>query len=248
MMRVTSLPGRYVRRGALKKTSRVARFDNRELFHGFSEEQARHILSLARPRAVDPARFFFRQGEPSRHLYILESGRIKIYQVTGSGRQALLRFVLPGQVFGFEGLLPAESYATSAEAVEASRALAWKRDVLLRLMQSNPRLATNLLTMTAQVHEELREQYIHHTTQTVESRIAWALIKLGQQIGRKSSDPMVIPEESIQKDVADLAGTTIYTVSRVLSNWEREGTITKSRGRIVVYHPSKITELAQTLA
>src|SRR5262249_45530612 len=106
MMRVTSLPGRYVPRGALKKTSRVARFDTRELFHGFSEEQARHILSLGRPQALEPARFFFRQGEPSRHLYFLEGGRTKIYQVTGSGRQTLVRFVLPGQVFGFEGLLP----------------------------------------------------------------------------------------------------------------------------------------------
>jgi CRP/FNR family transcriptional regulator, nitrogen oxide reductase regulator len=248
MMRVTSLPGRYVPRGALKKTSRVARFDNRELFHGFSEEQSSHILSLGRPRVVDPARFFFRQGEPSRHLYFLDSGRTKIYQVTGSGRQALMRFVLPGEVFGYDGLLPSESYATSAEAVEPSRAVAWKREVLMRLVHSNPRLATNLLMMTAQALDELREQYIYHTTQTVESRIAWALIKLGQQIGRKTSDPMVIPEESIQKDVADLAGTTIYTVSRVLSIWEREGTITKSRGRIVVYHPSKITELAQTLA
>ena len=232
----------------MKKAGRLARFDDRELFHGFSEEQASHILSLGKPRVVEPGRFFFRQGEASRHLYFLESGRVKIYQVTGSGRQALMRFVLPGQVFGFDGLLPSESYATSAEATEPSRALTWKRDVLQRLLHNNARFATNLLMMTADCLNSLREMYIYHTTQAVESRIAWALIKLGQQIGTKSSDPLLIPEDSIQKDLADLAGTTIYTVSRVLSNWEREGTITKSRGRIVVYHPSKITELAQNLA
>jgi CRP/FNR family transcriptional regulator, nitrogen oxide reductase regulator len=232
----------------LKKASRLARFDDRELFHGFSEEQASNILSLARPRVVESARFFFRQGEASRHFYFLESGRVKIYQVTGSGRQALMRFVLPGQVFGFDSLLSLDSYSTSAEAMDQSHALTWKREVMLRLLHSNARFATNLLVMTANYLNNLREMYIYHTTQAVESRIAWALIKLGQQIGRKTSDPLLIPEDSIQKDLADLAGTTIYTVSRVLSNWEREGTITKSRGRIVVYHPSKITELAQNLA
>jgi CRP-like cAMP-binding protein len=232
----------------LKKTSRLARFDNRELFHGFSEEQAAHILSLGRPRIVEPGRFFFRQGEPSRHFYFLESGRVKLYQVTGSGRQALMRFVLPGQVFGFDGLLASETYATSAEAMEPSRAVSWKRDVLQRLLHNNARLATNLLMIAVEYLNSFREMFIYHTTQAVESRIAWALIKLGEQIGHKSTDPLLIPEESIQKDLADLAGTTIYTVSRVLSNWEREGTITKSRGRIVVYHPSKITELAQNLA
>lgn len=231
----------------MKKTSRLARFDERELFNGFSEEQASNILSQGRPRIVESGRCFFRQGEVSRHFFFLESGRVKIYQVTGSGRQTLMRFVLPGQVFGFDGLL-SEHYSTSAEAIDQSRALAWKRDVFQRLLNNNARLATNLLMMTAEYLNRLREMFIYHTTQAVESRIAWALIKLGEQIGRKTSDPLLIPEESIQKDLADLAGTTIYTVSRVLSTWEREGTITKSRGRIVVYHPSKITELAQSLA
>jgi CRP-like cAMP-binding protein len=132
----------------------------------------------------------------------------------------------------------------SAQAVEDSAALAWHRDVVKPLIKSSPQLAFNLTGFLARSYEEVLERYVRQATRPVRARIAWALVKLAKQIGKQEGNQVVIAEGFKQKDLADLAGTTIYSVSRTLSEWQQQKIVEKRRGRVVVPDIYRLNELA----
>ncbi len=187
---------------------------------------------------------FFREGDPAKEIYFMERGRAKVYQVTSGGRQALIRLIDSGDVFGFPAILELATYSMSAEAMDDCKVRSWNVDTWMQLIVQYPLLGNNLALTALQAFETLRERFVYFSTQAVETRIAWALHLLGQQVGQITTQTIVIPEDSVQQDLADLAGTTIYTVSRILSTWERAGILSKSRGRIIVHQPTKLEQAA----
>ena len=180
-------------------------------------------------------------------MHLLNAGRVKLYQSTGSGRQALLRIVSPGSVFGLRTVLSISNHSASAEAQEESRAVVWNRSTMTRLIESNRQISLNVLWIAVRHLEELQETYVHLTTQPVERRVAWALALLERKIGQRTNNGLVVLESVSARDLSDLAGTTIYTISRILSDWERQGALTKHRKQIVLRQPRMLAELAKSL-
>jgi len=104
------------------------------------------------------------------------------------------------------------------------------------LLKEVPRLATNLFAITTRYLHYSRERYRLLATASAEYRIRWAVADLARSIGSSDGNAtIVITGRAVQQDIADLAATTIYTVNRVLSGYERRGILTKKRGRIVLF-------------
>jgi CRP-like cAMP-binding protein len=217
----------------------------RSLFDQIPQAKVEAILKLGEIRDVKAGATFYQQEDPANSLLYLQSGRVKLYQVTDNGLQALMKLVMPGEVFGIGVLLSPPKQRVSAEAVEDSRAILWSTDVLTKIMREEPEFSRNLTLFFAHVLDELRERHIYRTTQRVEQRLAWALRTLAKHFGQVRSDAIFVSRESIQRDLADMAGTTIYTVSRILSSWERAGTLSKSRSGIVLRSPETLEQLAK---
>jgi CRP-like cAMP-binding protein len=215
-----------------------------ELFLDCSEEQVTSIMARARLLVRPAGTFFFREGDQPDTFLILESGRVAAHQLTTDGQQALLKYIRPGEPFGLTSILPFSRNLASAQAVEDSSALAWHRDIVKPLIKSSPQLALNLAGFLARSYEEILERYVRQATRPVRARIAWALVKLAKQIGTQEGNQVVIAEGFKQKDLADLAGTTIYSVSRTLSEWQQQKIVEKRRGRVVVPDVYRLNELA----
>jgi CRP-like cAMP-binding protein len=237
-------PTHHFRTRVLSKTRLPSTF-TRRLFDGFPEEKIQKIFQLGELREAKAGSTFFRQEDPATCFFYLESGRVKLYQVTHKGFEALLKLVVPGETFGAASLLRSGTYPACAEAAEDSRAIMWSGDVIHQIVRNEPDFAQNLTLLLVQAIDEFRERHVYRTTQRVEQRIAWALCTLARYSGQPNSGEISIPGESVQRDLADMAGTTIYTVSRVLSIWERAGTLTKSRSGIVLHSPDTLEQLAK---
>jgi len=205
-----------------------------ELFRDCSDEQVTSLLARGRLLVRAAGTFFFREGDQLDTFFILQSGRVSAYHLTTNGQQSLLKYVRPGEPFGLASVLPFSRTLASAQAVEDSEALAWHRDVAKPLIKSSPQLAFNLAGILARSYEEVLERYVWQTTRPVPARIAWALVKLADEIGKQEGNQIVIAEGFNHKDLADLAGTTIYSVSRILSEWQRKKILQKSRGRMLI--------------
>jgi len=206
--------------------------DHAELFDGLSPDDVNLILSRSSPQQMARGFFLYHQGEPAKTMFLVEAGRVRLKEITEDGREVLIRLIYPGEVFG--AVIADDLYRATAQADRPVRAHAWNEKAFEELLDRFPRLQKNLFALTKRFMYLSRDRLRMLATASVERRIDWALDYLAQRAGRPPGDGIVIAERSVQKDIADLAATTIYTVNRVLSAYERRGILIRQRGRIVL--------------
>jgi CRP/FNR family transcriptional regulator, nitrogen oxide reductase regulator len=123
--------------------------------------------------------------------------------------------------------------------------LAWPSATWPRLVAQFPALATNTLQTVGARLQETHTRVVEMSTQHVEQRIAHALLRLVKQSGKRVDHGVEIDFPISRQDIAQMTGTTLYTVSRTLSAWEARGLVESSRQKIIVREPHKLFVLAE---
>jgi CRP-like cAMP-binding protein len=219
------------------------------LLIGLARDEAVEVVGRASRQEWNAGSWVYRQGDAATQVYMLEAGRVKIFQTGTRGAPVVLRFNAPGNVFGHAGILNKVSYICSALGVTRCRTLAWSTATVWQLMRDYPRLAENVLQMLLTQVVQLQDRCLNLASESVERRLARSLSQLALSIGRKSGRAVVISEGFAAKDLADLSGTTIFTVSRVLGEWQRHGLVKKGRGWVAVLDlDGLLAETAKTRA
>lgn len=198
-------------------------------------------------RRVEREVYFYHQGDPAGAFYILVEGQVKLTEVTSDGQQILVRFVGPGEAMGIIAALSKAVYPLSAQALDDCLALTWDGEILEQLMERYPRMAIDGLRLVSQRWHELEERFRELATVRVERRIAQTLLRLVRQVGRKVEAGILIDLQLSRQDLAEMTGTTLYTVSRILSQWEQQGLVELGRERVLVRYPHGLTHLAEDL-
>lgn len=217
------------------------------LFEGLSQADLAAVAETARRQKAERGAFFFHEGDPATRLYVLIAGRVKLGQLTAEGQQVLLRFACAGEMFGGIGTLAGTAYPASAEAVEDCVALAWEGRAMIHLMEHHPRLAINALRLLAGQMQEMQERFRELATERVDRRLARALLRLASQTGRQMPGGILLDIRLSRQDLADMTGTTVYTVSRILSRWEQAGLVKSRRERVLIRQPNELNQVAQDL-
>jgi CRP-like cAMP-binding protein len=217
------------------------------LFAALDESALSEIKAAARTRAVEAGSSFFREGDRAEAFYVLDRGSVKLTQVTPEGHQVVLRLIGPGDAFGGVAAFGGATYPITAEAVTDSWALEWLGTDMARLMERYPRLALNALQMVAARLHELQVQYRQLATEKVERRIAHALLRLVQQAGRPVESGVLIDLPLSRDDIAQMTGTTLYTVSRIISRFEEHGLLEAGRQRVLIRNAHGLATIADDL-
>jgi CRP/FNR family transcriptional regulator, nitrogen oxide reductase regulator len=217
------------------------------LFNGLSSAELEEIYHASLTRRVERDGFFFFQGDEAEAIFVLVSGRVKITQLTPEGQQVVLRVVGPWTLYGGVVMAQEERYPASAEAVEASQALIWHKEIIMGFIKRFPMLAINAMQLMSGHIQEFQDRYRELATQRVERRLARTLVRLAAQTGRKIPDGILIDMALTRQDLAEMTGTTLYTVSRILSQWESQGLILGGRERVVIRYPHGLVGIAEDL-
>jgi CRP-like cAMP-binding protein len=114
------------------------------------------------------------------------------------------------------------------------------------MMQTRPYLSFDLMKLMTNYIQEMQERYRELATEKVERRIARALLRLTAQMGVKASDG-AIELAFTRQELAEMSGTTLYTVSRILSEWERQGLVEAGRERVMIRSPHGLVQIAEEL-
>jgi CRP-like cAMP-binding protein len=215
------------------------------LFAGFSADELNEILSEARSLRIARNRNVFEQGEDAHSFFVLLHGHVRASKTTPTGEQVVVRYVVPGETFGVAPAIGLKHYPATATAVDDSVALAWPSATWPRLVSRFPALATNTLRSIGSRLQETQTRVVEMSTQQVEQRVANALLRLAKQAGHKVEHGVEISFPISRQDIAQMTGTTLHTVSRILSGWEQRGLIQSGRQRIVLREPHKLDELAE---
>ena len=161
------------------------------------------------------------------------------------GSRLSCRFVAPGEIFGVAKAIGRTTYPATATAVVDSVALVWPSAAWPRLVEKNPALATNALQTVGSRLQEAHTRVVEMSTEQVERRVAHALLRLAKQAGRKVEEGVRIDFPISRQDVAEMTGTTLHTVSRILSAWEAQGWVEGGRQKIVIREAHKLFVLAE---
>ena len=218
------------------------------VFQNATNEDLDLIYKNSITRSIEEGSFFFFQGDPAEHLYVLTSGQAKLQQSHSNGQQVNLRTIRPWEMFGALGAVRKEAvYPATAQALEDSTALAIKSELLHEVLETRPQIAFDLMTLMTSYIQEMQARYRELATERVEQRVANALIRLAGQSGVRAGKEAGIELSLSRQDVAEMTGTTLYTVSRLLSEWDRQGIIKTGRERISIVKPHELVRIADGL-
>ncbi len=219
---------------------------NLPLFRGVSPAEVQRVRSLARRERVAVGAWLFEQGQPASALFLLDSGRVRVTQSGPGGQQVVLHLVSPGEAFGCSAILHERQYPGSAEVVAEAVVERFDAAALRVLEREVPQVAANALGLLAARVRDLRVRYREAVTQRVEPRIASTLVRLVQQTGVvEAGGGTRIGLRLSRQDLAELAGTTMFTVSRTLTSWEQLGLVEVARQRVTVCDVERLTALAE---
>lgn len=218
----------------------MADISRSRIFDGLTDGERRAWLQEATAREWKAGEAVARQGEPARALYLVERGLLKLVQLTGDGREVIVRFVGPGEPFGGVVALESAVYPVTALAVERTRMAGWPSETLARLLDRFPQVRLNIMREMASHMTDALTRVRELTTQRVGQRLAHTLLRLMRQCGQRTPEGVLIAHPLTRQELAELCGTTLYTVSRTLSQWEAEGVLRSERRRLLVRSPRRL--------
>lgn len=217
------------------------------LFKEMSPESVDVLLSHAASKRFAGGEAVFEQGASATHFFLLLHGRLKVNQVTHSGQQIIVRVVHPGDLFGFAKALQRNDYPGTALAVTDSIALSWPTHLWPDFINHNPRLAVSAMQTIGQRLEEAHTRIREMSTEEVERRVAHAVLRLAKQAGRKEETGIRIDFPISRQDIAEMTGTTLHTVSRILSAWESKGLVQGGRQKLLICDVEALSALAESV-
>jgi CRP-like cAMP-binding protein len=216
-----------------------------EIFKSIPPEDIDAVLRLAKPRRLPEETVVFRQGAAAKEFFLLLAGRLRVQQTSPDGQQIVVRHINPGELFGIAPAVRRRDYPGTAVAVVESLALVWPVSQWDAFIGRNPALAVAAMQTVGGRLQEANTRIRELSTEAVERRIAHAILRLVNQAGRKTAKGIEIDFPVTREDIAEMAGTTLHTVSRVMSGWQQKGLVTLGRRRVTVNDAHRLFILAE---
>jgi CRP/FNR family transcriptional regulator, nitrogen oxide reductase regulator len=215
------------------------------IFQEMSEDDLEAVLEMASTRQLGEGTAAFEQGATATEFFALLHGRLKVVQTTIDGQQVVVRHINPGDIFGIAKAMRRPDYPATAIAVVDSLALAWSSNLWEKFIARSPVLAMNALQTVGQRLQDAHTRIRELSTEEVERRVAHALLRLVNQAGKKTPEGILIDFPVTRQDIAEMTGTTLHTVSRVMTGWEAKGLVASGRKKVVVRDPHRLFIIAE---
>jgi CRP/FNR family transcriptional regulator, nitrogen oxide reductase regulator len=207
-----------------------------QFFEGLDRPARKTILAGAIQRQLAAKSAVIRQGGLADRLFLLTKGYARHFYVTEEGKKFLLEWLGPGDLFGARTILSTpSSYLAGTEMVTESSALVWDRTTIRRLVEHYPRLLENVLLTASDYVTWHLMSHIGIASYTARQRLAEVLITLARTVGQKTTSGVTL--DITNQELADAANITVFTASRLISEWQRTRALAKRRGKILLQSP-----------
>ena len=214
-------------------------------FKDLQAEALDRVLTEARSFRYAKNTSVFEEEEEARSFYCLLSGHIRVVRTAPDGHQIIARYINEGELFGIAIAMGRTTYPASAVAAVDCVVLSWPNREWAKLQAEFPAFGANAYQTIGSRLQDTQARVMEMSTAQVEQRIANALLKLVNQAGKKTGDGIEIDFPITRQDIAEMTGTTLHTVSRLLSGWEDEGLVRGGRQKVTVVDPHQLLLIAE---
>ncbi|MGE5619637.1 MAG: Crp/Fnr family transcriptional regulator [Sphingomonadaceae bacterium] len=209
------------------------------VFNHLEDEQMDEIMGAMRSAAYKKGDLIYRAGEQSDSLYVVHRGKIRIYRLSESGKEQLVRILMPGDFTGELALFRESIHESYAEAMEPTEVCIISRRDLQQYLLKYPQISLKILAEFSERLEKSEKQTTSFATERVETRIA---LFIAECLGAGPSRTFQLPMS--KKDLASYLGTTPETISRKMAELEDAGLIRQlPQRRIKVLDPDGLLQV-----
>ena len=216
------------------------------IFDILNEEQKNYVLSLVERKTFKAGQTIYSPGMKANSLYILSSGRIRIYRLSESGKEQLLRIIIPGEFTGELALFKEGVYEAFAEALEDVQICMIHHNKFKNLLLEFPSVSSKMLEVLANRLSVSEEQTAWISTESVRDRLIHYLARSSYKIKNKDT---IVDLTLPKKDLASYLGTTPESLSREWTHLTNKGiiqTISKNKIKLNgIYLGSYFCEICQ---
>ncbi len=186
-----------------------------ELFQGLSVDEMEALASSSSSRSFPKNTVVIHENDPADSLFIIESGKVKVYCSDKNGKEFIMNTQSEGDYFGELALLDDSSRSASVRTVEKSSFCIVFKDDFNRVLDEHPNIARKLIRNLAQRVRKLTADVKSLALQDVYGRVANVLTDLAEERG---DGTLFIPEKLTQQDIADRVGASREMVARILKD------------------------------
>ncbi|MDI4232547.1 Crp/Fnr family transcriptional regulator [Bradyrhizobium sp. Arg237L] len=219
-------------------------FARTELLQGTPPDALRVLQAWAGRRRLAAGDILFQQGDRTTSLFLVIAGRLRASQMAQGGQQIIIRYIGPGEVAGCAAFVANDTHPGTVTAVDDSHLIGWTSASLRQIMERYPVIAINAVALLCRRYHEMQIRLREVSTERVERRIGHTLLRLAHQSGRRTARGIEIAFPLSRRDLAEMVGTTLYTVSRIVSVWEERGIVSSGRRRVVLCKPHALAAIA----
>lgn len=203
-------------------------------FQDLPEAELREVNKKFTANHYTRGETIYRQGDPSTMLRVVVAGNVKLVSHTSEGQSVLLDMLQPGDFFGNPAASGKEVYNETAETQTAACVLSIRLRDFRDVMNRYASVAMSVLDITTDRLQESRQRIRHLSTLPVKKRLAYILVTLANKFGEKDRQGLLIQLPLSRKDLADMAGTSTETTSRIMSQFQDDDLITSGRQWVAV--------------
>ena len=191
-------------------------------------------------RRIDRGATVFTEGEPGEGFHFIRSGKVKVIKLAADGREHILNILGPGEVFAEVLLFNDAPYPATVVAVEDSLVGVIRNRELEVLLVQQPRLAVHIIRVMSKKLLYIQSKVKTFALADSQAKIAQTLEYLLERYGRQTGRGVEVALEINRQDIANMAGTTRETVSRVFRTLKDDGVLEDDERRIVVREPRRL--------
>jgi CRP/FNR family transcriptional regulator, nitrogen oxide reductase regulator len=207
------------------------------IFSSLSYEDIRALAAISDYRRFGGGEWVFLEGDAPRHLFVVAEGQVRVIRHSTAGKDFIVAFFNPGEMFGEVAVFEDRPYPASAQAAGPAAVVAVPRADFLAFLSRRPGVALSIINVLVSRLRDAHDRLKDLAIERVEQRLANALFMLSQKLGP------TLP--FTRQDIADMTGTTTETAIRTLSRFKERGIISTTRGKVTIVSAEKLRLLSE---
>lgn len=207
------------------------------IFNSLDDNELDQLTNLSVQKKFLPGDFIFWEGDIPQWFYVIAEGNVKVIKHSSLGREFIISFFGPGEMFGEVAVFGNKSYPASAQALTETEVIGIQREKLHTFLSNHPRVALTIINILGERLRDAQSRLRDLAGERIEQRLANVLLMLSTKMGN------TLP--FTRQEIADMTGTTIETVIRTISQLKRRKIIHAPRGKIVISEKEKLRLLSE---
>jgi len=204
------------------------------LFSELTEDELADIAAIAMEQTFKKDTMILIEEEVGSTMFIILNGRVKISRISDEGREVILSILVDGDFFGEMAILDGQTRSANAVTLEETQMMVIRRDNFLQILHKYPQVAINLLKELAHRLRRSDAQIKSLSLQNALGRVASTLLRIADDSGIIKLGRVEISHLPPQQDLANMAGTSRETISRVIKSLNQLGYVEKQGSKLII--------------